>query len=183
MMTGTVVFLVIGGIGVVLLALGLLGGQLAGIVSAEFDATVPTEAVAGFLGVFGFGAAVTSVLLGATGPGPLALSAGVGLAAAVPATFLIARLSRAARDMATDDTPQRSDLIGTNGVVVSPIPAGGYGEVRLHLGGHHLKYNARADAPMALGTPVLVVEVPSDTSVVVVDAPGGAHFPVTGQRA
>jgi hypothetical protein len=83
--------------------------------------------------------------------------------------------------MATDDTPQRSDLIGTNGVVVSPIPAGGYGEVRLHLGGHRLKFNARADAPMAIGTPVLVIEAPSDTSVVVIDAPG-AHFPVTGSH-
>ncbi|MCO1657882.1 hypothetical protein [Pseudonocardia humida] len=178
-MTGTVVFLVVGGIGVVILALGLLGSQLAGIFSAEFDGTVTTEAVAGFLGVFGFGAAVTSILVGADSPGALALSGGVGVAAAIPAAFLIARLSRAARDMATDDTPQRSDLIGTNGVVISPIPAGGYGEVRLRLGGHHLKLNARADAPMAIGTPVLVIEAPSDTSVVVIDAPG-AQFPITG---
>jgi membrane protein implicated in regulation of membrane protease activity len=179
MMTGTVVFLVIGAIGVVILALGLLGSQLAGIFSAEFDSAVTTEAIAGFLGVFGFGAAVTSVLVGADSPGALALCGGVGLVAAIPAGFLIARLSRAARDMATDDTPQRSDLIGTTGVVISPIPAGGYGEVRLQLGGHRLKLNARADAPMVIGTPVLVIEVPSDTSVVVIDMPG-AQFPVTG---
>jgi membrane protein implicated in regulation of membrane protease activity len=161
------------------LALGLIGSHLAGFLSADFDGAVDTETIAGFLGVFGFGAAVASVLLGANTPGALALSGGIGLLAAVPAAFLITRLSRAAHHMATDDTPQRSDLIGTMGVVVSPIPAGGYGEVRVQLGGHRFKLNARADAPMAIGTPILVIEVPSDTSVVVVDAPGG-HFPVTG---
>jgi membrane protein implicated in regulation of membrane protease activity len=179
MMTGTVVFLVIGGLGVAILALGLIGSQLVGIFSAEFDGAVDTETIAGFLGVFGFGAAVASSLLGDDSTGALVLSGAIGLLAAVPAALLITRLSRAARQMATDDTPQRSDLIGTTGVVVSPIPAGGYGEVRVHLGGHRLKLNARADAPMAIGTPVLVVEAPSDTSVVVIDAPG-AHFPLTG---
>jgi membrane protein implicated in regulation of membrane protease activity len=178
-MTGTLVFLIIGGIGVAILALALIGGELAGFFDAGFDGAVSTEAIAGFVGVFGFGAATTTALVGAEDAGTLVLASGVGLAAAIPATFLIARLSRAAHDMATDDTPQRSDLIGTTGVVISPIPAGGYGEVRLQLGGHRLKLNARADEPMALGAPVLVVEAPSDTSVVVVDMPG-AHFPVTG---
>jgi membrane protein implicated in regulation of membrane protease activity len=181
MMTGTLVFLVIGGLGVVLLALGLIGGQLVGFFDTGFDGAVSTEAIAGFIGVFGFGAAVTSAIVGADGTGELVLASGVGLAAAVPATFLIARLSRAAHDMATDDTPQRSDLIGTNGVVITPIPAVGYGEVRVRLGGHTFKLNARADAPMATGTPVLVIEAPSDTSVVVVEAPG-LHFPVIGEH-
>jgi membrane protein implicated in regulation of membrane protease activity len=179
MATGTLVFLLIGGLGVVILALGLIGGQLAGIFSADVDGPVSTEAVAGFLGVFGFGAAVVSAWTGAQTPGALALSAGAGLAAAVPAALLTARLSRAARDMATDGTPQRADLVGTTGVVVTPIPAGGYGEVRVHLGGHRLKLNARADGPVAAGSHVLVVEAPSDTSVVVVEAPG-LHFPIPG---
>jgi membrane protein implicated in regulation of membrane protease activity len=178
-MTGTLVFLIIGGLGVAILALGLIGGELAGFFGAEFDGAVPTEAVAGFLGVFGFGAAAASALLGAQDPGALALSAGAGLAAAVPAAFLIARLSRAARDMATDDTPQRADLLGTSGVVVTPIPAAGYGEVRVSVGGHRFKLNARADGPMPVGSHVLVVEAPSDTSVVVIEAPG-AHFPAPG---
>jgi membrane protein implicated in regulation of membrane protease activity len=174
MLTGTLVFLVIGGVGLAVLALGLIGGQLLGLLDVGIDATVSTETVAGFLGVFGFGSAVVSTVVQARTPGELALSAAVGLAAAVPATFLVARLSRAARDMPTDDTPSRSDLLGSLGVVVSPIPAAGYGEVRVRLGGHVFKLNARADQPIASGVQILVVEVPTDTSAVVIEAPG-AH--------
>jgi membrane protein implicated in regulation of membrane protease activity len=172
MLTGTLVFLVIGGIGVAVLALGLIGGQLLGLLDAGTDAMVSTETVAGFLGVFGFGSAVASAVIGAQGPGALAVAAAAGLAAAVPATFLVARLSRAARDMNTDATPSRADLVGALGVVVTPIPADGYGEVRVRLGGHQFKLNARADQPMATGVQVLVIEVPSDTSAVVIEAPG-----------
>ena len=170
-MTGTLVFLVIGGIGVAVLALGLIGGQVLGLIDAGFDAMVSTETVAGFLGVFGFGSALVSAAIGAQSPGELAVSGAVGLAAAVPAAFLVARLSRAARDMSTDDTPSRSDLIGALGVVVTPIPALGYGEVRVRVGGHQFKLNARADHPIATGVTVLVVEVPSDTSAVVIESP------------
>jgi membrane protein implicated in regulation of membrane protease activity len=172
MLTGTLVFLVIGGIGVAVLALGLIGGHLLGLLDAGFDAAVSTEAIAGFLGAFGFGAAITSSAIGASGPGGLAVSAAAGLAAAVPVTFLVARLSRAAREMPTDDTPSRADLIGALGVVVTRIPAEGYGEVRVRLGGHVFKLNARADQPIGTGASILVIEVPSDTSAVVIEAPG-----------
>jgi membrane protein implicated in regulation of membrane protease activity len=172
MLTGTLVFLVIGAIGVAVLALGLIGGHLLGLLSAGFDAAVSTETIAGFLGVFGFGAAVTSSAIGANGPGGLVVSGAVGLAAAIPATFLVARLSRAARDMPTDDTPSRADLLGALGVVVTRIPAEGYGEVRVRLGGHQFKLNARADQPIGTGASVLVIEVPSDTSAVVIETPG-----------
>ncbi|HZG92044.1 MAG TPA: hypothetical protein VEZ42_17675 [Pseudonocardia sp.] len=172
MVTGTVVFLVIGGIGVALLALALIGGELFGFVGAEFDGAVSLEAVAGFLGAFGFGAAVVSTAIDAQTPAQLLAAGGGGLVAAVPAAYLVARLSRSARAMPTDDTPRRSDLVGNVGVVVTPIPVAGYGEVRVLVGGHRFKLNARADIPIGTGAAVLVIEAPSDTSVVVIEAPG-----------
>lgn len=171
-MTGTVVFLVIGGIGLAVLVLGLIGNQLLGAINIDWFGDASTEAVAGFLGVFGFVAALVRVVLGSDDPGALALAGAVGVAAALPASLLVVRLSRALRDMPTDDTPRRSDLIGTSGVVVSAIPAAGYGEVRVRLAGHPVKLYARADQPLAAGTAVLVVEAPSDTSVVVIEALG-----------
>jgi hypothetical protein len=52
-------------------------------------------------------------------------------------------------------------------VVVTAIPAQGYGEIRITLGGQPVKLNARAPQPVALGARVFVVEAPSDTSVIV----------------
>ena len=69
--------------------------------------------------------------------------------------------------MRTDATPTRTDLVGRLGVVVTPIPAEGYGEVRITIGGQPVKLYAKADHPVPLGARVFVVEAPSDTSVVV----------------
>ncbi|MEV0391730.1 hypothetical protein [Polymorphospora rubra] len=165
--TATIVFLVIGGIGVVLLAAGLLGGELLHFGHPDVDGPVSLEMVAGFVGAFGFGAAIANELLGGNTPALIAGAAGAGLVAAVPTAWLALRLARAARDMRTDATPTRDDLVGSLGVVVTRIPAGGYGEVRIHLGGQQVKLSARAAAPIPLGASVFVVEAPSDTSVFV----------------
>jgi hypothetical protein len=148
MLTGTVVFLVIGGIGSAVLALGLIGGQLLGLLNAGIDATAVSTAI------------------GASAPGELAVSAAVGLAAAIPTTFLVARLSRAVRDMPTDDTPSRSDLLGAR-CGRYPDPGGG-----LRRG------------PDPTGRSPVQVQRPrgstdrhphhdfSDTSAIVIEAPG-----------
>jgi membrane protein implicated in regulation of membrane protease activity len=168
----TVVFLVIGGVGIALLAFALLGGELAHIGNISADGLVSLEAVAGFLGAFGFAGAITSELLDARTPGLIAVSAAVAAVAAVVAAWLALRLSRAARDMPTDATPTRQHLVGTLGVVVTPVPAGnGYGEVRIRLGGQPVKLNARADQALPAGTQIFVVEAPTDTSVVVEATP------------
>jgi len=88
-----------------------------------------------------------------------------GALAAVPTGWLAARLSRAARNMRTDATPTRDHLAGAIGLVVTPIPSGGYGEVRVRLAGQPVKLNARADGPMPVGTRIFVVEALSETSV------------------
>ncbi|MEO3776861.1 hypothetical protein ABGB16_08405 [Micromonospora sp. B11E3] len=165
MATGTLIFLVIGGAGVGVLALALLGTELLHFGHADVDGPVSVEAVAGFAGAFGFGAAIVNELLGGRTPGMIAAAAAGGALAAVPTAWLAARLSRSARNMRTDPTPTRNDLVGALGLVVTPVPADGYGEVRVRLAGQPVKLNARADRPIPLGARVFVVEALSETSV------------------
>ncbi|MEV7228425.1 hypothetical protein AB0M79_15580 [Polymorphospora sp. NPDC051019] len=149
------------------MAAGLLGGELLHFGHPDVDGPVSLEMIAGFVGAFGFGAAIANELLGGDTPGLIAGAAGAGLVAAVPTAWLAVRLARAARDMRTDATPTRDDLVGSLGIVVTPIPAGGYGEVRVQLGGQQVKFSARAAAAIPLGVSVFVVEAPTDTSVFV----------------
>ncbi|MDI6097420.1 hypothetical protein QLQ12_02245 [Actinoplanes sp. NEAU-A12] len=172
MLTATVVFLVIGGVAVAILALALFGGELLHFGHPEAGGPVSLEVVAGFLGAFGFAGAAAAELSGARTPGSIAVAAVCGALAAVPAAWLAWRLSRAARNMRTDATPQREHLVGSLGVVVTPVPAGtGYGEVRIRLGGQPVKVYARADRAIPTGAQVFVIEAPSDTSVVVEETP------------
>ncbi len=163
----TLAFLVIGGLGVVLLTAALLGGEILHLGHPDAGGPWSLEAIAGFAGAFGFGGAIVHELLGAGTPGSVLASTAAGAAAAVPTAYLALRLARAARNMRTDATPARAHLVGTLGVVVTPIPNQGYGEVRVQLGGQPVKLNARADRPIPYGAQVFVVEAPSDTSVVV----------------
>ncbi|MFC4149264.1 hypothetical protein ACFO0M_23700 [Micromonospora mangrovi] len=163
--TGTLVFLIIGGAGVGVLALALLGAGLLHIGHPDVDGPVSVEAVAGFVGAFGFGAAIVNELLGGRTPGMVAAAAAGGVLAAVPTAWLAIRLTRAARDMRTDPTPTRDDLVGAIGLVVTPVPAGGYGEVRVRVAGQPVKLNARADQPIPVGAQIFVVQALSETSV------------------
>ncbi|MEH1164922.1 hypothetical protein V6V47_06015 [Micromonospora sp. CPCC 205539] len=163
--TGTLIFLIIGAAGVGVLALALLGSEFLHFGHADVDGPISTETVAGFAGAFGFGAAIVNELLGARTPGLVAGAAAGGLLAAVPTAWLASRLSRAARNMRTDPTPTRDDLVGALGLVVTPVPLNGYGEVRVRLAGHPVKLNARADQPIPAGAQVFVVQALSETSV------------------
>jgi membrane protein implicated in regulation of membrane protease activity len=168
----TLIFLVIGGLGVATLAVALLGAEILHFDHPDIDGPVSTEAIAAFVGVFGFAAAIGSELLGAgTSGAVIGGAAAVGVVAALPAAYLTLRLSRAARRMATDATPTRADLVGTLGVVVTPIPATGYGEVRVRLAGQPVKLNARAAEAIPSGAHIFVIEAPTDTSVVVERTP------------
>ena len=165
-----VVFLVLGGLGVLVLAVSFLVGDL-----LHFDVDHPDAvgvfslpAIAGFVGAFGFGGAIVSAL---GVPGGTVVAVLGGLAAAVPTAWLATRLARMAMNMRTDATPTQQDMVGTTGVVVTPITANGFGEVRISLGGQPMKLSARADHPIALGTRILVVEATSSTSVIVEETP------------
>ncbi|MET7468981.1 hypothetical protein ACFYON_18200 [Micromonospora sp. NPDC005686] len=165
MATGTLIFLIIGGIGVGVLTLALLGSGVLHLGQPDVDGPVSLEAVAGFTGAFGFGGAIVNELLGGRTPGMIAAAAAGGALAAVPTAWLAARLSRAARNMRTDATPTRDHLAGAIGLVVTPIPGDGYGEVRVHLAGQPVKLNARAARPIPVGARIFVVEALSETSV------------------
>lgn len=165
-----VLFLVIGGLGVLVLAVSLLAGDLfhVDVDHPDGGGVFSLPAIAGFIGAFGFGAAIVSAL---GVPGGLTVAVIGGVAAAVPTAWLAARLARMAMNMRTDATPTQRDMIGTTGVVVTPITVNGFGEVRISLGGQPVKLSARADHPIALGTRILVVEATSSTSVIVEETP------------
>jgi membrane protein implicated in regulation of membrane protease activity len=167
--TATTAFLAVGALGVVVLALSLVLGDVFGV-DAAGDGPFSLAVVAGAVGGFGFVAAIVSTLLGGVLPGLGAglLGATAGVVAAVPFAGLVTRMTRVLVGR-TDKTLSSADLLGAHGVVVTDIRAGGYGEVHVVVGGQQLKYNARADSPLAAGTAVFVVETPSPTSVVVVE--------------
>jgi membrane protein implicated in regulation of membrane protease activity len=193
-MSAVVVFLLIGGFALLLMVLSLVeGGHLhlghfhlphlhlghlhighlhIGHPSGGHGGTeLSVPVIAGFLGAFGFGAAIVTSLLPGRGRAGVLVAVVVGLLAAVPAAWLAGRLVNAAVNMPTDATLTSNDLIGTIGVVITPVPVGGYGEVRLAVAGQQIKFNARSDQPLALGTRVFVIEVPTPTSVLVEPTP------------
>lgn len=132
------------------------------------DLSLPV--ISGFLGTFGFGGAIVASLLPG-GSGTWLAATVVGLVAAVPAAWLAGRIMRAAMNISTDATLTSQDLLGALGVVISPVPDGGLGEVRLAVAGQQMKFHARSDQPLALGTRVFVISVPTPTSVLVEPTP------------
>jgi membrane protein implicated in regulation of membrane protease activity len=173
----TITFLLIGCIGLALLAGAIFLGHEFGLGGADgsdgggWAGALSVPSIAGFVGAFGFGGALAAAL---TGGGALAVLVGlvVGVVVAVPSAIGTLALARVASRMRTDATPTRTDLLGRLGVVVTPIPEQGYGEVRVSLGGQPVKLNARSDKAIALGARVFVVEAPTDTSVVVEETSG-----------
>ncbi|MDI1452440.1 hypothetical protein NHG22_01165 [Streptomyces sp. ATE26] len=161
-------FLGLGITGVVLLALslifdGLLDGALDGALGGGLDGWLSLPVLAGFVSMTGFGAVIAQA---ATGVGPAGAPAAGALAGAATA-WLICRLSRALMRDRTAVAPTGADLIGTSGNVVTAIPAGGFGEVLLRLGGQPVKLAARSSAPVPRGAEVWVEAAPSATSVLV----------------
>lgn len=170
-MTG---FIVIGVVGLaIVLASLLLGDILEGLFDA-FDAdfghgVFSAPVIGSFLAAFGFGAALvmTATGIGAAG-GALA-----GLASGGVIGALALLMTRSLMHMPTDPTMRSADLVGSTGVVITPIPAEGLGEVSLTYAGQITKLSARASAPISSGTTVVVTQVASSSSVVVrpADAP------------
>lgn len=158
-------FLIVGGIGVVLLVITLVVGDVFGGVLDVFGggADWAVGAVAGFLGAFGFAGALvlglTDVMLFAVLAGGLA-GLGVGALSAIGTRYL--------QRGGDDSTVRSASLVGLNGIVVNDIPALGYGEISVVVSGHLTKLNARCPEPLPAGSPVIVDAVLSPTSVSVV---------------
>jgi membrane protein implicated in regulation of membrane protease activity len=163
----TVTFLVIGAIGVILLAASLFIGDVLHIGHPDADGPFSVPAIAAFVGAFGFGGAIAASLTGGSSGVAVLAAVLAGVGVAFPTAWGTMLLARAAGRMRTDATPTRSDLVGRLGVVITSIPTEGYGEVRITIGGQPVKLNARSDKPVAMGARVFVVEAPTDTSVIV----------------
>ncbi|UPZ30263.1 hypothetical protein MUK60_22270 [Streptomyces sp. LRE541] len=164
------VFLGLGIAGVVLLLLtlvfdGVLEGLFGGahFLDGLFDGLLSLPVVAGFVSMLGFGGAL---VLGTTGLGAGPATA-VGIGAGAAAGGLTWRFSRALMRDEPSATPRGTDLVGSPGSVVTPIPVGGYGEVLVHLAGQPLKLAAKSPEAVARGTEIWVEESLSPTSVAV----------------
>lgn len=161
-------FLGFGIVGLVLLALslifdGVLEGLFDGVLDGLFDGLLSLPVIAGFLSMLGFGGAIA---LGTTGVGA-AGGAAVGTAAGVAAGWVAYRFSRVLMQDRSAAAPRGDDLVGTSGSVVTAIPANGFGEVLVCLGGQPLKLSARSQVPLGRGAEVWVEATLSPTSVAV----------------
>ena len=164
------VFLLVGAIGLVVLLIALFAGEIGEFGHPDADGPFSVPAIAALLGGVGFGGAAASSVLPEALPDAVTvlLALVVGVAIAVPLAWGALRLSRALKDMPTTETLTRDHLVGAQGVVISPVPSPGFGEVRLSLAGQQLKYAASSDLPLPSGTPVYVVDALSETAVQVV---------------
>lgn len=155
------VFLVVGAVGVVLLLVALvvgdvLDGALEGLSAGFFS----TEALAGFLGALGFGGAIALETTGST-----SLAVVIGLVLGVSLGALAARASRFLHGDGEGDAVRTSDMVEKIGSVVSAIPEGGFGVVSISVGGHRTRLNARSSTAVPAGTQVSVTQVISPTAV------------------
>ncbi|NPC41100.1 hypothetical protein [Nocardioides sp. zg-1230] len=155
------VFLVVGAVGVLLLLVALvvgdvLDGALEGLSAGFFS----TEALAGFLGALGFGGAIALATTGST-----TLAVVVGLVLGVLLGWLAARASKFLHGNGEGDTVRTTDVLEKIGSVVSAIPEGGFGVVSLSVGGHITRLNARSSIAVPAGTQVSVTQVISPTAV------------------
>lgn len=156
-----VAFMVVGGIGLLLLAVSFVAGELLdGVLDGLGGDWLSGAAIAGFLAAFGFGGALA--LNAGTGTG---LAAAVGVAAGATAGGFAGWLTTTLSRDGGDAGIRSADLTGREGTVISAVPADGYGEVTVTVTGHLTKLNARAEEPLAVGTPVRVTAVLSPTAV------------------
>lgn len=157
------VFLVIGGIGVALVLLALvIGDLLDGLfhLDALGGDLFSVTSIAAFVGAFGFGGAIGLSLSGNITIGVL-VGLVIGGLAAWGAVSLTRMLKRG-----EDAASFRSDsMIGHPGQVITAIPADGYGEIRISAGGHVRKFSAKAALPIDSGQEVWVSAILSPTAV------------------
>jgi hypothetical protein len=156
-------FLVLGVVGLAVIAVSLVLGDLhGGVLESLGGDWFSTEVVGAFVSALGFTGAI-AVESGASDGAAVV----VGVAAGVAFAAAAASLTRLVRGGATDHTPDADDVIGHSGKVVSAVPDDGYGSVEVWLGGHTLRFNARADLAIGAGTAVHVTGVLSPTAVTV----------------
>lgn len=163
-------FLVIGGIGILLLLITLvLGDVLDGVLDFGGD-LISGPALAAFLGAFGFGGALA---LGAGASMGVAIAVGlaVGALLGAGAGFVSAQLHKGG----DESNVRTASLVGRDASVVTAIPESGFGTVSIVAAGHITSLNARAQEAIPAGTPVIISAVLSPTSVAVQRRPAATE--------
>ncbi|TNC31752.1 hypothetical protein [Mumia zhuanghuii] len=160
------VYVVLGLVGLVLLAASLLIGDLfEGLTDLLPGDAFSSAVIGGFVAAFGFGGAFAEALAL-----PLLVTLPVAVVSGVVVAWFAGWLTGLVRGGGSDGTPSITDSVGRSGRVVSEIPRDGYGLVRIVVGGHTLQLNARAAGPLGAGSEVHVTEVLSPTAVTVAPA-------------
>ncbi|MEV5886491.1 hypothetical protein AB0L74_27930 [Streptomyces sp. NPDC052020] len=161
-------FLGLGIAGVVLLALslvldGVLEGLLDGIpvVGGVLDGLLSLPVIAGFLSMLGLSGAI---VLGTTGLGAAGATV-AGVPAGVLTGWFAYRFSRALMRDSSGAAPCDADLIGVSALVVTAIPADGYGEVLVRRAGQPVKLAAKSPFAVARGAEVWVEQALSQSAV------------------
>ena len=160
-------YLIIGVLGLLLLLVSLVVGDLLdGALDALAGDTFSSAVIGAFASALGFGGALAQGL-GA----PLAVSLPAGVVAGVGFGWFAAWLTRLLRSDTSGSSPGTDDAVGREAVVLTAIPGEGYGTVKVLIGGHEMRLNARLDTdhpiPVEPGTRVHVTGTVSPTAVTV----------------
>lgn len=153
------VFLILGIAGVVVLLVSLLLGDLLGT-ALHFDGLdseiFSTSAAAAFLGAFGFGGVAAHEFTTS-----MWIASLVGVVCGVGAAWGAVALTRWLKRSETGAVLRSDSLVGAEARVITDIPVGGFGEIRIGT----LKRAARSEIPIPAGTPVWVSGIVSPTAV------------------
>ena len=158
-------FVVVGLVGAALLVLFIVFDDVLDGILPDVD-WISGPVIGAFLAAFGLFGWVAQE--GFDAPGGAAAVAGIGGGLALG--WFAYRLSSALLHSPTDETPRTSALVGHEARVVTPVRAGGSGEVVVRLGGQPVKLLATAEDDLATGTTAVVIAVESSTKVVVESA-------------
>lgn len=156
-------FVVVGVIGLVVVLLSILLGDIVdGLLDLDFlgGDLFSLASIAAFLGAFGFGGVISLAILNVTW-----IAAVVGVVAGVLAAWGAASFTRWLKRSETQSTFRSTSMVGSTARVITDIPAGGFGEVRVLGSGQSRKRAARSDVPIPAGTEVWVSAIVSPTAV------------------
>ena len=158
-------FVVVGLVGALLLVAFLLLDDVVEGVIPDID-WISGPAIGAFLAAFGLFGWVATESFDASTP----TASVVGVAGGIGLGYFAYWLAKVLHDGPTDPTPNASMLVGREGRIVTPVRAGGTGEIIVQLAGQPVKLTATADDDLPVGTAAVVVEVSSATKVIVQSA-------------
>ncbi len=160
--------MVIGVIGIVVVLLSILLGDIVdGLLDLDFlgGDLFSLASVAAFLGAFGFGGVISLAIVNV-----MLIAVVVGIVAGILAAWGAATFTHWLKRSEANSTFKSHSMVGSTARVITDIPAGGFGEVRVLGSGQSRKRAARSDLPIPAGTEVWVSAIVSPTAVEVTPA-------------